>query len=55
MKEMCAEDLMYVADLNTSNYEVDFQKHSAVSFMPFQGYSLLMCFHAPIAKISLLC
>lgn len=55
MKGMCAEHLMYVADLNTSNYEVEFQKRSAVSFVPFQVYSLLMCFHAPIAKVSLLC
>lgn len=45
---------MYMADLNTSNYEMDFQKHSVVCFMPFHVSSLLMCFHSTVAEISLL-
>lgn len=31
-EETCIEDLMYMAYLHTSNYRVEFQKHSAVGF-----------------------
>lgn len=44
-----------MAYLYTSNYEVEFQKHSAVCFMPFHVCCLLMCFHSSIAEISLSC